>query len=254
MVFYALATVGYYVWSLTRSTDQGGQWATVGQVAIFGVLIAGGFGVFLTRPPTSEELRASFQLFLESGGQGLVRAMGYTFIALQGFDLIAAVGGEVKRPEQSIPRAMFLSLGVALLIYLPLLFLIVAVGSPGRPIAALAGENPEILVAVAARNFLGPAGYWLIVVAGVLAMLSALHANLLAMASDRMLPRWLDHVTPGQGTPVRAVQLTGVTVAFLLIAVPDVATAGAISGLIFLVSFTLVHCPRDRVSRSKAGG
>ena len=174
--------------------------------------------------------------------------MGYTFIALQGFDLIAAVGGEVKRPEQTIPRAMFLSLGVALLIYLPLLFLIVAVGSPGQPIAALAGENPEILVAVAARNFFGPAGYWLIIVAGVLAMLSALHANLLAasrfartMASDRTLPRWLDYTTPRQGTPVRAIQLTGVTVVFLLIAVADVATAGAIAGLIFLVSFTLVH-------------
>ena len=154
--------------------------------------------------------------------------MGYTFIALQGFDLIAAVGGEVKRPEQTIPRAMFLSLGVALLIYLPLLFLIVAVGSPGQPIAALAGENPEILVAVAARNFFGPAGYWLIIVAGVLAMLSALHANLLAasrfartMASDRTLPRWLDYTTPGQGTPVCAIQLTGVTVVFLLIAVAE---------------------------------
>ena len=103
---------------------------------------------------------------------------------------------------------MFLSLGVALLIYLPLLFLIVAVGSPGQPIAALAGENPEILVAVAARNFLGPAGYWLIIVAGLLAMLSALHANLLAasrfaktMASDRTLPRWLDYTTPGPAHP-----------------------------------------------------
>ena len=214
----------------------------------FAVLFYALAAVLVTRPPSIEELRASFQPFLESGPQGLFRAMGYTFIALQGFDLIAAVGGEVKRPEQTIPRAMFLSLGVALLIYLPLLFLIVAVGSPGQPIAALAGENPEILVAVAARNFLGPAGYWLIIVAGLLAMLSALHANLLAasrfartMASDRTLPRWLDYTTPGQGTPVRAIQLTGVTVVFLLIAVADVATAGAIAGLIFLVSFTLVH-------------
>ena len=248
VLLYALAAVGYYVWGLMRSTEQSGQWATVGKVAVFGVVITGGIWTLMARPPSFEELAASFQPFLESGGQGLVRAMGYSFIALQGFDLIAAVGGEVKRPEQTIPRAMFLSLGVALLIYLPLLFLIVAVGSPGQPIAALAGENPEILVAVAARNFLGPTGYWLIIVAGVLAMLSALHAHLLAasrfartMASDRTLPRWLDHATPGQGTPVRAIQLTGVSVVFLLIAVPDVATAGAISGLIFLVSFTLVH-------------
>ena len=202
----------------------------------------------MTRPPTLGELTASFQPFLETGGQGLVQAMGYTFIALQGFDLIAAVGGEVKRPERTIPRAMLLSLGVALVIYLPLLFLIVALGAPGQSIAALAGENPEILVAVAVGNFLGPTGYWLIVVAGVLSMLSALHANLLAasrfartMASHRTLPRWLDHVTPDRGTPVRAIQLTGVTVGFLLIAVPDVAAAGAMSGLIFLASFAIAH-------------
>jgi APA family basic amino acid/polyamine antiporter len=50
--------------------------------------------------------------------------MGYTFIALQGFDLIAAVAGEVKEPERVIPRAMFISLGIALLIYLPLLLLL----------------------------------------------------------------------------------------------------------------------------------
>ena len=54
--------------------------------------------------------------------------MGYTFIALQGFDIIAAVAGEVKSPEKNIPRAMFLSLGMALAIYLPLLFVIATVG------------------------------------------------------------------------------------------------------------------------------
>ena len=248
LVFYALAAVCFYVWSLTRSTAQSGQWATIGKVAVFAVILFGGGWVLLISPPSLSELTASFRPFLEGGGQGLVQAMGYTFIALQGFDLIAAVGGEVKRPEKTIPRAMLLSLSAALVIYLPLLFLIVAVGSPGRPIAALAGENPEILVAVAVGNFLGPGGYWLIVVAGVLSMLSALHANLLAaprfaktMASDRTLPRWVDSETSEGGAPVRAIQLTGVTVAFLLIAVPDVAAAGAMSGLIFLVSFTLAH-------------
>ena len=54
----------------------------------------------------------------------LIQAMGYTFIALQGFDLIAAVGGEVRDPDRNLPRSMYLSLGIALTIYLPLLFLI----------------------------------------------------------------------------------------------------------------------------------
>ena len=50
VLFYALAAVGYYVWVLMRSTNQSGQWATVGKVAVFGVLVAGGFWVLVTRP------------------------------------------------------------------------------------------------------------------------------------------------------------------------------------------------------------
>jgi APA family basic amino acid/polyamine antiporter len=248
LLLYALAAVAFYTWGLMRSAAGGGRWVTYGKVVVFVILIAAGFWVLAVHPPGVQELSARFKPFLHRGGQGLVQAMGYTFIALQGFDLIAAVGGEVKDPERNIPRAMLLSLSTALVIYLPLLFLIVAVGTPGRPIAAVAGENPEILIAVAARSFLGPTGYWLVVVAGLLSMLSALQANLLAasrfastMASDRTLPRRFDRLAPGSGTPIPAIQLTAATVAIVLIAVPDVAAAGAVSSLIFLASFALAH-------------
>ena len=73
--------------------------------------------------------------FFSGGVVGLVQAMGFTFIAFQGFELIAAVGGEVRQPTRTIPRAMFLSLGIALGIYLPLLVILVTVGfAPGQSI------------------------------------------------------------------------------------------------------------------------
>jgi amino acid transporter/nucleotide-binding universal stress UspA family protein len=248
LLTYALGAVAFYMWSLTRSTSGGGQWATVGKVLVFIFLIVAGFWVLFTDLPTLGELTGSFSPFLARGGAGVAQAMGYTFIALQGFDLIAAVGGQVKNPERTIPRAMFLSLAIAGVIYVPLLFLLVAVGTDGQPVADLAAAGPEILVATAARNFLGPAGYWLVVVAGVLSMLSALQANLFAAssfahtkASDRTLPRQFDGVSARFGTPAPAVKLTGVMVAFVLVAVPDVAAAGAVSSLIFLTSFALVH-------------
>ena len=245
---YALGAVGFYVWTLTRSTAGGGQWATMGKVVVFSFLIGAGFWVLLIDLPTVAQLTGAFTPFLERGGSGMATAMGYTFIALQGFDLIAAVGGEVKDPERNIPRAMFLSLATALLVYIPLLFLIVAVGTVGQPVAVMAAENPEILVATAARNFLGATGYWLVVVAGLLSMLSALQANLMAaasltrtMGSDRTLPGRFGGVSAQFGTPVPALKLTGVTVAFVLVAVPDVAAAGAVSSLIFLASFSVAH-------------
>ena len=247
-VVYALGAVGFYMWRLTRSASGGGQWETIGEVVVFAVIIVAGFFVLFAEAPAPGELADRFRPFFSEGFAGLAQAMGYTFIALQGFDLIAAVGGEVRDAERNIPRAMFLSLGTALVIYMPLLFLIVAVGAPDGPIAGLAAENPEILVAVAARNFMGSAGYWLVVAAGLLSMLSAMQANLLAasrfartMGSDRTLPQRYSRLAPGTGTPTAAIRLSGALVAFLIIAVPNVAVAGAIASLIFLACFALTH-------------
>ncbi|MYC90166.1 MAG: amino acid permease [Gemmatimonadetes bacterium] len=248
LIVYALAAVGYYKWRLTRAASGVSQWETVGKVVVFAVVVVAGFFALATEPPPPGALGASFRPFFAEGFAGLAQAMGYTFIALQGFDLIAAVGGEVRDAERNLPRAMFLSLGTALAIYLPLLFLIVAVGTPGRPIVEAAAANPEILVADAVRNFMGSAGYWLIVVAGLLSMLSALQANLLAasrfartMGADRTLPPRLAHHAPGTGAPTAAIRLSAIVVALLIVAVPDVAAAGAMASLIFLACFALTH-------------
>ncbi len=95
----------------------GRQWATVGKVIVFGVLIAGG-RLVLGRAPAAG-VSGKLTPFFPGGGTGLVQAMGYTFIALQGFDLIAAVGGEIRDPRHTVPPAMLYSLGAALAIYLP---------------------------------------------------------------------------------------------------------------------------------------
>ena len=259
LVVYALIAVGFYKWRLTRAAGGPGQWETVGKVVVFVVLIVAGFLALASEAPASGALSARFRPFFADGLPGLAQAMGYTFIALQGFDLIASVGGEVRDPERNIPRAMFLSLGTALVIYLPLLFLIVAVGFPDRPVVEAAAANPEILVAVAVRNFMGSAGYWLVVAAGLLSMLSALQANLLAasrfaktMGADRTLPPRFARLAPGTGTPTAALRFSAIVIAFLIIAVPNVAAAGAVASLIFLASFALTHMI-SYLARRRAG-
>ena len=165
----------------------------------------------------------------------MLPAMGYTFIALQGFDLIAAVGGEVKDPSRNLPRAMVGSLVVALAVYVPLLLIIATVGmGPGESVVQVAAENPEALVAIAAERYLGRMGFWLVLLAGLLSMVSALQANLLAasyialaMGKDRNLPDRVSRLHHRRKTPVAAVLLTAGTVAVLVVLIPDVASAGA---------------------------
>ncbi len=246
---------------LVRSTGGGGSAVSVAKVVVFAVLIAGGAWVGLrTTPPAIERMTP----FFPGGASGFFQAMGYTFIALQGFDLVAAVAGEVKDPRKTLPRAMLLSLAVALVVYLPLLVVVIVLGvGPGETIQTLAAAHPDTVVALAAQRYLGVSGYWLVVAAGLLSMFSALLANLYAasriaqaMARDRTLPASLERVHAGRGTPATAVLVTaGIAAAFMLV-VGDVAAAGAASSLIFLCTFALVHvlCVVARRRRPKHAG
>ena len=243
----ALGSIAIYSASLIRRRPGGTQWATIGKVVLFVFLIVGGVWALSRRP--SEVVYSNLAPFFANGTIGLFQAMGFTFIALQGYDLIAAVAGEVREPVRVLPRAMLLSLAIALAIYLPLLFIVSTVVVPvGESIVQMSSQYPETVIAVAAENFLGRTGFWLVLIAAALSMLSALYANLfaassisLAMARDRTLPHFLARVSPRRGTPTSAILLTAFFVILVVLAIPDISSAGAAASLIFLISFALVH-------------
>ena len=243
----AIGATAYYTFGLIRTSGGGDNWINFAKMAVFAVLIGGGLWALTGR--SLGAIHASLTPFLTHGTTGFFQAMGYTFIALQGFDLIAAVAGEVRTPERTLPRAMLLSLAAALGVYLPLLFVIATVGvPPGQTIGGLSANHPEVVVALAARHFLGDLGFWLVLIAAILSMLSALQANLLAasrvaltMAQDRTLPAPIGEVHIRHKTPITAICVSALTMATLLMVVPDVAAAGAAASLIFLISFAMTH-------------
>lgn len=242
----ALVPVAGYTWLLTRKGSSGGQAINSLKVLVFLGLILGGLASLSGEP--SGTAGEALTPFLASGWTGLAMAMGFTFIALQGFDLIAISAGKIKAPERVVPRAMLASLGIALGIYLPLLFVIAVVGVPnGTDLTSLGQTYPETLVAVAGREFLGTFGYWLVLIAGLLSMLSALEANLSAaatiaraMAADHTLPAFVTRHN-GHDRPYLAVLASTAVIVLVMLALPDVSSAGAAASLIFLVTFALVH-------------
>ena len=245
--FIAIVASLVYTRVLFNKQSSGGNWINFGKVAVFLILIIGGGWYFASE--SVSEVVDDFTPFFEEGSFGILQAMGYTFIAYHGFDLISAVGGEVKDPEKNIPRAMFISLIVAIVIYvLFMLVITVAAVGPGESLVEAGADRPEEIVLYAAQIYMGKYGYWLVIIAGILSMLSALYANLLgashiafSMARDRTLPRQMGELDKGLGTPIKAVIVTSVVLVLTIIIVPDIAVACAASSLIFLISFALAH-------------
>jgi len=246
-VLLALGAICFFTFKLIRGTGDGGMFTNIGKLIVFAILIAGGLAVVFQTP--FSHIKQSLDPFFTGGFSGVIAAMGYTFIAFQGFDLIGSAAGEIKDPEKTIPKAMVGTLVVGLAIYIPLLFVMSTVGvEPGGSIAALSEQNPETVLAIAAQKYLGAFGFWLVLIAGIFSMLSALQANLFAasrialrMANDRTLSHHLSTIHLRHGTPVNSVYATCGIVVLLVLILPDVAAAGAASSLIFLITFALGH-------------
>ena len=88
--------------------------------------------------------QGAFSPFLSEGLGGVFAAMGLTFIAFEGYEIIAQTSEEVEDPKRNVPRAVFLSLLIVVPIYLLVAFVAVGAVIPpdGMPVTAyLAARN-----------------------------------------------------------------------------------------------------------------
>jgi amino acid transporter len=183
--------------------------------------------------------------------------MGLTFIAFEGYDLITTVTEEVKNPRTNIPRAIFISLGATVLIYLLVLW--VAVGTLGAEELGRAGETG---IAEAAKDFMPPipllgSGASLIAFGAVFSTVSALNAVILAssrvvfaMGRENQLPDPLGQISAQFGTPLAAVLASAVVMLAGVTFVP-IERVGRMSSLFFLVSFVIVNWSVIRLRRQR---
>ena len=257
----ALAATLFYAFSLSRKTGGGGGFVNIGKIIVFSILIF--VGLFALTEKNPSQVIDNLHPFFSNGVNGLLIAMGYTFIAMHGFDLISAVGGEIKNPEKNIPRSMLLSLGISIILYIPLLFVIATVGvDKGQTITSMGSRYLEEVVAVGAKNYMGNFGYWLVLVAGILSMLSALNANIFGasrvaykMAVDRTLPKKLGFIHDVYQTPTKSIYATSVIAILIIVTFSNVESAGAAASLVFLLTFAIAQIlsilVRRRVDISK---
>ncbi len=252
VLFIALNAMG------TAVTGKAENVMTVGKVLILVVFIGFGLKAMAGAPAPS---MASFRPFLPNGMVAVVLAMGLTFIAFEGYDLIATVAEEIRDPEKTIPRATFIALAVAVGLYLFILFVCIGAIHPedGSASWQFLGRYQETAVVRAARAFMPAFGVAMIIFGGLLSTTSALNATILAssrvafsMSRDRMLPPAVSRIHPVRRTPQTAIFVTGAIVLVMAVAFP-IQVVGSAASLMFLLTFVLVNASLIALRRKDPG-
>jgi amino acid transporter len=249
-----LAVVGLVVLNALSTAASGSVETifTLLKVSILVVFVA--FGALSTQFSGAE-----FQPLFASGHTpiDLLPAMGLTFIAFEGYDLITTVTEEVENPRENIPKAIFISLAATVVVYLAVVT--VAVGTLGAEELGAAGETG---IAEAAAAFMPEVpvvggGEALIIFGAVFSTLTALNAVVIASSrvafsmgrEGQLLPRF-GQIHHRFGTPAAAI-VASAAVMVLSVAFIPIRQVGNLSSLFFLLSFVVVNGSVIRLRRER---
>ncbi|MEV4376215.1 APC family permease [Streptosporangium sp. NPDC049644] len=224
-------TVGLYLWpghqrevavaavamltALNYTGVQKAAWLTRAIVVVVLAVLTAVVAAGLTSGPARPILP---DIVSEAGAGGVLQAAGLLFFAFAGYARIATLGEEVRDPARTIPRAISISLGVTLVVYVCVAVTALAVLGPRR-LAESSAPLAEV-VAAAGLPALGPvvrAGAAVAALGSLLALILGVSRTTMAMARDRYLPPALAAVHPRFKVPHRAELAVGVIVVVLVL-------------------------------------
>jgi amino acid transporter/nucleotide-binding universal stress UspA family protein len=213
------------------------------KIAILGIFVGSGLFTMYQRP----EFIMNFDPFLPNGFGGVFAAMGLTFIAFEGYEVIAQTAEEIKNPKKNLPKAIFISLLVVIPIYLLVAFVALGAMVTDIPTWQYLGQYQELGLVEAARQFM-PFGTFLLLMGGLVSTMSALNATTFsstrvsfAMGRDHNLPGIFKKIHPVKRTPYTALFITGALIIVMALGLPieDVASASAVMFLLLFLQVNL---------------
>lgn len=220
--------------------------------AIFTLLEIGGllaviiFGVS-TQPDILLELPRLVPPFDAAVWSGIASASLLAFFAFVGFEDIANVAEEVKQPEKTLPRAIFITLGLATLIYMAVVSVVVLsvpldrLSASAAPLALMfEGAGPAAGLAFSAVASVAT-------INGVLVQMIMSSRVLYGLAKQGSLPQGLAAVHPRLRTPINATVLVVGLILSLALLFP-VARLAEFTSQIVLVVFILINLSLIRLN------
>lgn len=184
---------------------------------------------------------ANFKPFAPFGLTGIISATALIYISFFGFELISSASEEIKNPKKTVPKAILLSLFIPMLIYVGVVLVSVGIldyqslGTSAAPLLLIAGK------------VLGSYGLLFVLIAGLLATISALNATVLAaarqtyaMGRDGYLPGKIFRLHPKFKTPYTAIAAVGVIILFFTFS-GEVELVAHLANFCYLFALILVN-------------
>jgi APA family basic amino acid/polyamine antiporter len=239
-------------------TGKVGAFFTLGQTLFLVFIGIVGF----IKAAIDPSLLQNFTPFMPHGWHKLLVTMGFTYVAFEGFEVIAQTGDEAIDPKRNLPKAMLYSVLIVTLTYVAVSFAtIVAVkaGSPGIDKAPWEwiGQYREKGFGHSVARLM-PFGHLLLTLAVIFASTSALNATIYsatrasyALGRDRMLPAFFAKISKKQNTPYVALIATAVIVIAVASMLPTMDVASSAS-IMFLFLFFVVNLCVIRIRRNMA--
>lgn len=222
-----IAVLGLLVYINSQGSEESSQFqiaVTAAKILLLALFLYGGLQAF-SADVVVDSFYENIGSFVEIASTGAL-----VFITFIGFSAIATNADEIKDPGDTIPKAIYISMGFVTFLY-ALVVLVIVIGindqqflsflsgnvnlggvSPTQYVA----DNGEVSMAYAAQYYLGEIGFYVIIVGALFSMLSAANATVLAgsrvklaLARRNHLPERFEELHPEHGTPYNSVLLTG---------------------------------------------
>ena len=170
-------------------------------------------------------------------------SVALTFFAFLGFGIITFTAKDLAKPSRQLPKAMFLALGIATVIYVA-----IALGVFGTLTVDKVISSGGTAIAVAAEPTLGRAGYWLMTVTALFATAGATNAGLYPaqglserLAETGQFPPLMARKAGGRASNGLLIQAAVCLVLAVVFNLDSIASIGSAVALVIFTMITAAH-------------
>ncbi|MDX2418259.1 MAG: APC family permease [Xanthomonadales bacterium] len=204
-------------------------------IVIANLLLVAGFAVALSPHIQSE------RLVVETwpAASSIFGSLALTFFAFTGFEVISNTADRMENPARDLPRAMYTTIIIVIVLYVGLALAVVGVVSE----ELLASSGPT-LIAVAARSIFGELGFTVLLVSAVISSVTCINGGLYGITSTtytlaergQLPPRFMRKI----GASTRGMTISAV-LALILINSFSLETVASLGSATSLLVYALVN-------------